>query len=150
MSGNYTKDTQMKRLAILTAIAITGMAAAANAETPVDLAHQHLDAIAAGDVAKITSQYSAGSWLSWVGGQLDGTYVGPQQIGGVWTRFAKAMTPLKLTVGEMREGGNPAGSTVTADVTFTGKNVVKVRYVMLYRGGQLVDEIWQIDPKAPG
>jgi hypothetical protein len=35
-------------------------------------------------------------------------------------------------------------------VTFTGKNVVKVRYVMLYRGGQLIDEIWQIDPKLPG
>jgi hypothetical protein len=140
----------MRQLTLLTAVALTGMAAAAHAETPVDLAHQHLDAIAAGDVAKITSQYSSESWLSWVGGQLNGTYVGPKQIGGVWEKFAKAMTPLKTTVGEVRESGNPAGSTVTADVTFTGKNVVKVRYVMLYRGGQLIDEIWQIDPKLPG
>jgi hypothetical protein len=140
----------MTRSAMLAAVVIAGLATAARAETPVDLAHQHLDAIAAGDVAKITSQYAAGSWLSWVGGQLNGTYVGPQQIGDVWTKFSKAMTPLKMTIGEVREGGNPAGSTVTADVTFTGKNVVKVRYVMLYRGSQLVDEIWQIDPKLPG
>jgi hypothetical protein len=131
-------------------MAMTGIAATAHAQTPVALAHQHLDAIAAGDVQKITSQYSAGSWLSWVGGQLDGTYVGPEQIGGVWTKFSKAMTPLKMTIGEVREGANQAGSTVTADLTFTGKNVVKVRYVMLYRGGQLIDEIWQIDPKLPG
>ena len=140
----------MKILATLTAVAMAGIAATAQAETPVNLARQHLDAIAAGDVAKITSQYSGGSWLSWVGGPLDGTYVGPQQIGDVWGKFAKAQAPLKTTVGEMRESANPSGSTVTADVTFTGKTVIKARYVMLYRGGQLIDEVWQIDPKLPG
>ena len=47
----------------------------------------------------------------------------------------------------MKENGNPAGTTVTADVVFTGKNTVKVRYVMLYRGDTLVDEVFQVDPK---
>ncbi len=140
----------MKYFATLAALAITGIVATAHAETPVNLAHQHLDAIAAGDVAKITSQYSAGTWLSWVGGPLDGTYVGTQQISDVWRKFAKAQAPLEVTVGALRESANPAGSTVTADVTFTGKMPIKVRYVMLYRGGQLIDEIWQIDPKRPG
>jgi hypothetical protein len=135
---------------ILAVLASVGTAATAFAETPVNLAHQHLDAIAAGDVAKITSQYSTGSWLSWVGGPLDGTYFGQQQIGDVWGKFAKAQAALKPAIGELRESANPAGSTVTADVTFSGKMVIKVRYVMLYRGGQLIDEVWQIDPKRPG
>ncbi len=33
-----------------------------------------------------------------------------------------------------------------ANVVFAGKNAVKVRYVMLYTDGKLVDEIWQVDP----
>ena len=42
---------------------------------------------------------------------------------------------------------NPTGATITADVTFTGKMAIKVRYVMLYKKDELVDEIWQIYPK---
>ena len=140
----------MQHLALLAALAITGVAATAQAETPVNLAHQHLDAIAAGDVAKITSQYNSGAWLSWVGGPPDGSYFGPQQIADVWGMFAKSQAPLTTKIGEVRESANPAGSTVTADVTFTGKMVIEVRYVMLYRGGELIDGIWQIDPKLPG
>lgn len=47
----------------------------------------------------------------------------------------------------MKENGNPAGTTVTADVVFQGKATIKVRYVMLFRDDKLIDEIWQIDPK---
>ena len=32
-------------------------------------------------------------------------------------------------------------------VEFKGKNTIKVRYVLVYRGGKLVNETWQIDPK---
>jgi hypothetical protein len=85
--------------------------------------------------------------LSWVGGPLNGTFIGPQQLSEVWGKFAKAQGPLKVTVRDMKESGNPAGTTVTADVVFTGKNTLKIRYVMLYRGENLVDEVFQIDPK---
>ncbi|ABS67904.1 hypothetical protein Xaut_2663 [Xanthobacter versatilis] len=37
---------------------------------------------------------------------------------------------------------------MTADVVFTGKNTVKVRYILLYRDGKLADEIWQVNPNA--
>ena len=41
----------------------------------------------------------------------------------------------------------PWTATVTADVKFIGKNTIPVRYVLTYRGEDLVTEIWQIDPK---
>ena len=137
----------MKYAVLLSTIAAIGIGGAAYAETPATLAHQHIDAIGVGDVAKITAQYSAGAWLNWVGGPLDGTYIGPQQIAEVWGKFSKSQAPLKPTVKNMAESANPAGSTITADVIFTGKTTIKVRYVMLYRKGELVDETWQIDPK---
>lgn len=138
----------MKSLPVLAALALVGLGAHAHAATPSEMARLHIDAIAGGDVAKITSQYGAATSLNWVGGPLNGTYIGPEQLSEVWGKFAKAMAPLKATVGDIRESGNPAGTTVTADVSFAGKSTIKVRYIMLYRGDQLIDEVWQIDPKA--
>ena len=137
----------MKQLSTIAALAFTVIALPALAETPANLARQHLDAVAAGDVAKITAQYNASTSLQWVGGPLNGTFIGPQQLAEVWGKFAKAQAPLKLAVKDMKESGNPAGTTVTADVVLTGKNTLKIRYVMLYRGDMLVDEVFQIDPK---
>ena len=37
---------------------------------------------------------------------------------------------------------------MTTDGTFAGNNTVKVRHVLLYRDGKLVDEIWQVNPAA--
>jgi hypothetical protein len=125
------------------------VASPAMAATPADLARQHLESVAAGDVSKITSQYNASTSLHWVGGPLNGTFIGPQQLTEVWGKFAKAQAPLKVAVKDIKESGNPAGTTVTADVVFTGKNTLKIRYVMLYRADMLVDEVFQIDPKMP-
>ncbi len=54
---------------------------------------------------------------------------------------------LKTTIADVKTSANPAGATVTADVVLAGKSRILVRDVPLYRGGRLVDEIWQIDPK---
>lgn len=129
--------------AVLTTALIASPAAAA---TPVELARRHISAVAAGDVGKITADYTDQSWLSWVGGPLDGTYLGSTQIAATWTKFSK-LAPLRATVRSVHVAGNPMGSTVVADVLFRGKTTIKVHYVMLYRGQHLVDEIWQIDPK---
>lgn len=137
----------MKYALLLSSLAFIAIGGVANAETPTNLAQQHIEAIGAGDVSKITSQYSAAAWLNWVGGPLDGTYNGPQRIAEVWGKFAKSQAPLKTTVKNVAESANPAGATITADVVFTGKTTIKVRYVMLYRNGELLDEIWQVDPK---
>ncbi len=137
----------MKASSFALAAALLASASPALADTNAGLARAHFAAVASGDVAKITSQYAASPWLSWVGGPLDGTYSGTGQITGVWTKFAKALGPLKVAVSNLREHGNPKGTTVIAHVVFTGKATVKVFYVLLYRGGKLVDEIWQIDPK---
>ena len=144
----------MKHIAMLSAFAVAGFAVAgfvtaAHAESPSALARQHIEAVASADVTKIMSQYSAGAWLNWVGGPLDGTYNGPESMKTVWTKFTGSQAPLTVKIGDLHENGNPAGTTVTTDVTFMGKAPIKVHYVMLYRGGHLVDETWQIDPKLP-
>ncbi|HVC59585.1 MAG TPA: nuclear transport factor 2 family protein [Acetobacteraceae bacterium] len=137
----------MKASTFALVTALLASASPALADTNASLARAHFAAVASGDVATIISQYAAGPWLSWVGGPLDGTYFGTGQITGVWTKFSKAIGPLKASVSDLREHGNPKGTTVTAHVVFTGKATVKVYYMLLYRGDKLVDEIWQIDPK---
>lgn len=128
------------------AVLIAAIAAApATAATPLELARRHIGAVAVGDVTRITADYTDQSWLSWVGGPLDGTYFGLKQIGAAWAKFSK-LAPLRATVRTIHVYGNPMGSTVVADVLFRGKTTIKVRYVMLYRGQHLIDEIWQIDP----
>ena len=54
---------------------------------------------------------------------------------------------LKADISHLQEAANPKGATVTADVVFKGKTAIPVRYVLTYRDGKLVAEIWQIDPR---
>jgi hypothetical protein len=138
------------RLPILAAglalLAASGSAALAGPAE--DLARARIDAIAGGDLAAVTSAYGPAATLHWVGGPLDGSYRQPQKIEEVWSKFFAAQGGQKATIATTTEAANPKGGTVTADVTFAGKNTVKVRYVLLYRDGKLVDEIWQVNPAA--
>ncbi|MGE5242108.1 MAG: nuclear transport factor 2 family protein [Bacteroidota bacterium] len=113
----------------------------------VDDAQSHFKAVAAGQVDKIMQGYAPDAHFEWVGGPLNGTYVGTDKIKEVWTKFAKANGPLEVSVSKVDESANPAGETVTANVEFKGKSVIKVRYVLTYRNAKLANEIWQIDPK---
>ncbi|MHB8920848.1 MAG: nuclear transport factor 2 family protein [Halothiobacillus sp.] len=114
---------------------------------PLEEAKQHVQAIAAGDVAQIVATYAADANLYWIGGPLDGNYSGVDNITGVWQKFTKSQGAFKATIDHVQEAINPKGATVTADVLFEGKQTVKVRYVMSYREGKLIAETWQIDPK---
>ena len=113
---------------------------------PADDAQAHFRAIGAGEVDKIMAAYGDGAILQWVGGPLNGMYSGADKIKEVWSKFAKN-APFEVTANKVEEGANPAGSTVTANVIFKGKAEIKVRYVLVYRDGKVVNEIWQIDPK---
>jgi hypothetical protein len=53
-------------------------------------------------------------------------------------------------VSGVQESANPKGATVTANVIFSGKSDIKVRYVLTYRDGKIVTETWQIDPNLAG
>lgn len=114
---------------------------------PADDANAHFKAIAAGNVDQIMQGYADNAALQWVGGPLDGVYAGNDKIHEVWSKFSKANAPLEVTVAKLEESINPKGSTVTANVEFKGKAAIKVRYVLVYREGKLVNEVWQIDPK---
>lgn len=133
----------MKRLAPLLLLALATPALAG----PADDAQKHFQAIAAGDVAAIAAGYAENARLEWVGGPLDGSYSGPAAIQAVWEKFAKAQGTLTLAVDRLEESANPKGTTVSANVQFTGKAPIKVRYVLTYRDGKIASETWQIDPK---
>jgi ketosteroid isomerase-like protein len=136
----------MKLKQFAAAAAFTLLSASVLAGT-ADEAKGHFQAIAAGDLDKIMAGYGDDAVFQWIGGPLDGAYKGADSIRGVWTKFAKANAPLQAKVDKVEESTNPNGSTVTANVIFSGKNTIKVRYVLTYRGGKLVNEVWQIDPK---
>lgn len=136
----------MRRIASLTLATLT-LATASAFAGPADDARSHFQAIASGDVASVMKGYADSARFEWIGGPLDGTYATADAIKGVWTKFAAAQAPLKVTVGAIEESMNPKGSTVSANVLFEGKMPIKVRYVIVYRDGKIVGETWQIDPK---
>ncbi len=144
-----TYATRLTPTLAAAALALSALWAApsAYADTPADAARAHIEAIAAGQVDTITASYGADAVLEWVGGPLDGRYASAEAIKTTWTKFTKANGPLKADIAQMQEAANPKGATVTADVVFHGKAAIPVRYVLTYRDGKLVDEIWQIDPK---
>lgn len=115
-----------------------------------DNAQAHFRAIAGGQVENLLSQYAESATLEWVGGPLDGRYAGKVALSEVWGKFAKAQGELTVKVSGVQESANPKGATVTANVVFSGKNDIKVRYVLTYRDGRIVNEVWQIDPKLAG
>lgn len=113
---------------------------------PGEDAQAHFKAVAEGKMDELMKGYADDAVLHWVGGPLDGVYSGSAEVRKAWSKFMQAQGPLTLTVGNVATSANPKGATVTADVEFKGKAPIKVRYVLLYRDGRLVNEIWQIDP----
>jgi len=134
------------RLLAVTASTLMLAAGAAGA-APMDDAQTHFQAVASGDVAVLMRAYADNARFEWVGGPLDGSYTSSDSIRGVWEKFTKSQGALKLTVGQIEEFANPKGATVTANLLFVGKAPIKVRYVLTFREGKIVSEIWQIDPK---
>lgn len=112
-----------------------------------DAAQIHFTAIGGGDTSIIMRGYGENPQLTWVGGPLDGMYAGDVAIRATWEKFGKAVGPARVTVLGLEESANPKGATIVAKVQFDGKAQVKVRYVLTYRDGKLVNETWQIDPK---
>lgn len=111
------------------------------------LAAQRLGAIARGDLDAVLQGYGEEATLHWVGGPLDGTYQGREQIAAVWRRFAAAQGPMRATLGIVAEGANPRGATVITPVALAGERAaLKVRHVVVVRGGRVVNETWQVDP----
>lgn len=133
--------------AIFAATIVFASIGSAFASPASDAAQTHFTAIGSGDTSIIMRGYGDNAQLVWVGGPLDGTYAGADAIRATWEKFGKAAGPSHVTVKGLEESANPKGSTIVANVLFDGKTQVKVRYVLTYRDGKLVNETWQVDPK---
>lgn len=138
-----SRSEKFTRLAATLAVALTCGAAAA---APADDARTHFQAIASGDLQVVMRGYADNAQFQWVGGPLDGSYSGTEAIRGVRTRFT-ASAPFKLGIDKLEESANPKGATVSANVLFEGKAPIKVRYLLTFCDGKIVNEVWQIDPK---
>lgn len=134
-----------KTVAIAAAMGLAALPAFAGMTAPD--AQMHFKAVASADLSAIMSQYKPDATLYWMGGPLDGAYKGTDQIKGVWSKFVKAMGATSATVKDVKVAGAGMGMTVTADVTFHGKTSVPVRYVLVYAGKKIVDEVWQVEGK---
>lgn len=132
-------------LRVASTLFLLSLSGTALAGPAADAAKLHFKAIAAGDVEQLMRGYSDDANLQWVGGPLDGVYTGGDKLRAVWSKFAQAQGALGHAVNNVQENANPKGTTVTANVEFQGKNTIKVRYVLTYRGDKIVNEIWQID-----
>jgi len=130
----------------ITFLLVTLASGLAFADSASDSAQAHIKSIAAGDVNSVLSHYQDSATLQWLGGPLDGTYSGKDNLSTVWGKFSKAQGPMKVMIKSLVEHTNPKGSTVTADVFFAGNKTVPVHYVLSYREGKLVNEIWQVSP----
>ena len=119
----------------------------ANAGSAGDKAAEHFNAIGAGQIDTVTAGYTDATVFQWIGGPLDGEYRGKAAVVELWRKFTGAQGKLDVQISNVMENANPKGTTVTADVKFVGKTTIPVRYVLTYRGDDLVTEIWQIDPK---
>lgn len=130
-------------------LVLSGLMLAANTvfAGAADDAQAHFKAIADGKVDQVMGAYGDGAVLQWVGGPLNGTYASKDKLMEVWMKFTKNNAPAELSVSKVEESMNPAGATVVANVVFKAKNDIKVRYVLVYRDGKIVNEVWQIDPK---
>jgi len=120
--------------------------APALANSAVDMAKAHFDAIASGNVKAASADYTNETVFQWIGGPLDGVYHGGEAIAPVWGKFAKALGKVTVKTIDIEEAKNPKGATVIAKLKFVGKKAIPVRYVLVYRNKKLVSEIWQIDP----
>ena len=136
-------NTTTRMLCAATLLSLSSLVSAA----PADDATAHFKAIAAGNVDQVMMDYGATPTMQWVGGKLDGAYTGKDKIREVWSKFSKNFAPLEMSIGKLEESANPNGATVSANISFKGKLVSAVRYVLVYRDGKIVDEIYQIDPK---
>lgn len=133
--------------AVILTLATSG---AAFAETAVDKATAHFNAIASADVDAAMAGYAEDAVFQWVGGPLDGVYSGADAIRGAWTKFTGAQGEIGVDVADVQTAANPKGTTVSANVVFHGKKAIPVRYVLVYRDGALVSEIWQIAAMKTG
>lgn len=136
-----------KTLSLTACAAVILFSATGAIAAPADDAKTHFQAIGSGDLSIVMRGYADNAQFNWVGGPLDGTYSNADAIRGVWEKFTKSQGPLKVSVDKLEESANASGSTVSANVQFDGKAPIKVRYVLTFRQGKIVNETWQIDPK---
>ena len=111
-------------------------------------AQAHLEAVAAGNVPALMSDYAADALLEWVGGPLDGRYRGRAAIQEVWKRWAAANDsgPRPAQLSKLQQFANPKGAALQARAEYGGKTPLKVWHVLVYRDAELVTELWQIAP----
>jgi hypothetical protein len=117
----------------------------ASAGTDAVRAEAFFNAISGGNADTVASFYADKAEFHWVGGPLAGIYKGKGQIKGVWEKFGQAAGKLDYKTLDLSESQNGPISTVTARVKFIGPKEVPVKFVLMFKDGKIVNQIWQVD-----
>ncbi len=80
------------------------------------------------------------------GRSLNGKYTDTLAICGTWTKFFGVQGPLTVDVSNVQMKDEYGKQTVIARTSFKGKATVPVDYTLVYEGGKIVFEVWQIRP----
>jgi hypothetical protein len=131
--------------AIMAASVLFVGANAASAGTDAVRAEAFFNAISGGNPETVSSFYADKAEFHWVGGPLAGIYKGKAQIKGVWEKFGSAAGQLTYKTLELSESNNGPVSTVTARVNFIGPKEVPVKFILMFKDGKIVNQIWQVD-----
>ena len=131
--------------AIVAASVLLVGANAASAGTDAVRAEAFFNAISGGNPETVSSFYADKAEFHWVGGPLAGIYKGKAQIKGVWEKFGSAAGQLTYKTLELSESNNGPVSTVTARVNFIGPKEVPVKFILMFKDGKIVNQIWQVD-----
>jgi hypothetical protein len=130
-------------------------------------AYGHWNAIAIENATLITSEYSQGAVLHWIGGPLTGNYTGPGSINSTWNKFASlyeyvvwysilpptvalsgtsamVYAPLQFVVFPFPTQANPAPHSYVLNVTET----LYYTYSTQSATWQLTQEYWVVHPIA--
>jgi hypothetical protein len=142
------RETIMSKFTLKSLVAASFLlvgASGASAGTDAVRAEAFFNAISGGNADTVASFYAEKAEFHWVGGPLAGIYKGRGQIKGVWERFAQAAGKLDYRTLEVTESRNGPISTVTARVKFIGPKEVPVKFVLMFKDGKIVNQIWQVD-----
>jgi cytoskeletal protein RodZ len=107
----------------------------------------HWTAVANRNATGLGNEYAKDAVVAWVGGGLNGTYTGKNQIDTMWSKFAGATTPMRFDVTKVSyDLTNDRPAIDETVVLHNSKGSIHVDSTIVYNSNQkIIAEIWKLD-----
>ena len=111
---------------------------------------KHWQALENNDLAALMSQNAENSTLYWVWEPLNGTYNGVSDIEATWSKFLAGNNIINVEVYNItlaKSGEGMTGIRAIVIVT-TEERQTPLRYEIYFRGDEIIEEWWTVDPSV--